>query len=74
MLQQTKIFEFILNRQQNGESTALRHIHRRFDLDYSDVEIIISDLLKTSLIYKFYDDDYEEYRFSPNLDMTKEPS
>ena len=74
MLQQTKIFEFILNRQQNGESTALRHIHRRFDLDYPDVEIIISDLLKTSLIYKFYDDDYEEYRFSPNLDMTKEPS
>lgn len=74
MLLRTKILEFITNRYHEGESTALRHIHRRFDLDYAESEKIVSDLLNTDLIYKFYDDEYEEYRFSPVLDMTKEPS
>lgn len=68
MLHPSKILEFIINRQQNNESTALRHIHRRFDLDYDESEKIISEFLRDNLIYKFYDDEYEEYRFLPKLE------
>jgi len=74
MLQRSKILEYIINRHQNNESTALRHIHRRFDLDYDASEKILLDFLRTNLIYKFYDNEYEEYRFLPKLDMIEEPS
>ena len=74
MPHQSKILEFIINRHRNNESTAIRHIHRRFGLDYDESKKIISEFLSDNLIYEFYDDEYEEYRFLPKLDMIEEPS
>lgn len=66
MVLEYQILEFIVNRHQVSESTTFRHIHRRFDLDYENTEKIITNLLHKDLIYKFYDEEYEEYRFLPN--------
>ena len=38
------IFEFIKNRTDQNESTASRHIHRRFDIDMEKAEQILTDL------------------------------
>ena len=57
------ILEFIKNRTKQEESTASRHIHRRFDIPIEEIEKILSNLENKQIIKKFYDEEYQEYRF-----------
>ena len=58
------IFEFIKNRKNLNESTTSRHIHRRFDISMDASEQILQNLLKKNLIDEFYDDEYQENRYT----------
>lgn len=58
------IFEFIKNRTNQKESTASRHIHRRFDIDMEQAEQILIDLSEKKLIEEFYDKEYQENRYT----------
>ena len=58
------IFEFIKNRTNQKESTASRHIHRRFDVDMEKAEQILTDLSEKKLIEEFYDKEYQENRYT----------
>jgi hypothetical protein len=64
---ENKILEFVQNRYKIDEATAPRHIHIRFDLDISYVEIILETLAQKNKISKFYDKDYQENRYIPTL-------
>ena len=57
------IIEFIKNRTKQEESTASRHIHRRFDMSIGEIEKILSNLENKQIIKKFYDEEYQECRF-----------
>jgi predicted transcriptional regulator len=58
------IFEFIKNRTNQKESTASRHIHRRFDVDMKKAEQILTNLSEKKLIKEFYDKEYQENRYT----------
>jgi hypothetical protein len=58
------IFEFIKNRTNQKESTASRHIHRRFDVDMEKAEQILTNLSEKKLIEEFYDKEYQENRYA----------
>ena len=58
------VFEFIKNRTVENESTTSRHIHRRFDIEMSKANKILVDLLRKKQIEEFYDEEYQEYRYS----------
>lgn len=58
------IFEFIKNRTNQKESTTSRHIHRRFDIDMEKAEQILIDLSEKKLIEEFYDEEYQENRYT----------
>jgi predicted transcriptional regulator len=58
------IFEFIKNRTNQKESTTSRHIHRRFDIDMEKAEQILTDLSEKKLIEEFYDEEYQENRYT----------
>ena len=58
------IFEFIKNRTNQKESTASRHIHRRFDIPMEQAEQILIELAEKSMIKEFYDKEYEEVRYN----------
>ena len=62
--QEKIIFEFIKNRTDQNESTASRHIHRRFDIDMEQAEQILTDLSEKKLIEEFYDKEYQENRYT----------
>ena len=57
------IAEFLKNRAKQGESTATRHIHRRFDIPIDKAEEIMASLLEKKLVEKFYDKEYQESRY-----------
>ena len=57
------ILEFIKNRTKQEDATASRHIHRRFDIPIEEIEKILSNLENKQIIKKFYDEEYQEYRF-----------
>lgn len=59
-----QILEFIRNRAKQNESTASRHIHRRFDIPTEKVEEILSKLKEKSIIDEIYDEEYQENRFT----------
>ena len=44
------ILEFIKNRTELNESTASRHIHRRFDIDMSKANQVLTHLVRKKLI------------------------
>ena len=58
-----KILEFIKNRSEINETTATRHIHRRFGMVEEDIEKILEELFEENKIKKIYDEDYQENRF-----------
>ena len=59
------ILEFIKNRAKQNESTTSRHIHRRFDMPVETVEQILISLSGKNLIKEFYDEEYQEKRYTP---------
>ena len=61
---QTTILEFIKNRTKDNESTASRHIHRRFDIPMEKADQILSKLADEKIIEEFYDEEYQENRYS----------
>jgi len=58
-----KIFEFVKNRSEINETTAIRHIHRRFDMAEDEIEKILEELFGENKINKIYDDEFQENRF-----------
>ncbi|MBI1662958.1 MAG: hypothetical protein IS860_05615 [Nitrosopumilus sp.] len=58
------IFEFIKNRSEINETTAIRHIHRRFDIPEDEIEKILEELFTEIKIKKIYDEEYQENRFT----------
>ena len=58
------ILEFVKNRTKDTESTAPRHIHRRFDIPIEIAEQILSKLADEKRIREFYDEEYQEKRYS----------
>ena len=58
-----KILEFIKNRSEINETTATRHIHRRFGMAEDEIEKIVDELSEENKIKKIYDEDYQENRF-----------
>jgi hypothetical protein len=62
-----QIFEFVQNRHEKGESTSPRHIHIRFGIEISQAEEHLSKLCMEGRITKYYDEDYQEYRYSLHL-------
>lgn len=58
------IFEFIKNRTEQNESTASRHIHRRFDIPMVQAELILTSLSEKKSIEEFYDKEYQENRYT----------
>ncbi len=58
-----KILEFIKNRSEINETTATRHIHRRFGMVEEEIEKILNELSEENKIKKIYDEDYQENRF-----------
>ena len=63
---EAQVLEFVDNRQQKGESTASRHIHIRFGIDIENAGQILDKLAENGKISKKYDEQYQEYRYSPN--------
>lgn len=57
------ILAFMKNRKSQNESTAARHIHRRFDISMNDSENILEKLTEIKVIEKYYDNDYQENRY-----------
>jgi len=57
------ILAFMKNRKIQNESTAARHIHRRFDISMNDSENILEKLTEIKVIEKYYDNDYQENRY-----------
>ena len=57
------IVEFLKNRAKQGESTAPRHIHRRFDIPIDKAEEIMASLSEKKLVEGFYDKEYQEKRY-----------
>jgi len=64
---ENQILEFIQNRYKKEEATASRHIHIRFDIDILEAEKILDSLSQKNEITKYYDEDYQENRYRPNL-------
>ena len=62
-----QILEFIQNRHKKDEATASRHIHIRFDIEILEVEKILETLSQKNKISKYYDEDYQENRYKPDL-------
>ncbi|KEQ57196.1 hypothetical protein AAA799B03_01448 [Marine Group I thaumarchaeote SCGC AAA799-B03] len=58
-----KIFEYIKNRSEIKETTAVRHIHRRFGIIEEEIEEILDKLFDENKIKKIYDEEYQENRF-----------
>lgn len=58
-----KILEFIKNRSEINETTATRHIHRRFGMPEDEIEKILERLFEENKIKKIYDEEYQENRF-----------
>ena len=59
-----KILEYIKNRSEINETTAIRHIHRRFGMIEDEIENILDELFKENKIKKIYDEEYQENRFT----------
>jgi hypothetical protein len=57
------ITEFLKNRAKQGESTATRHIHRRFDIPIDKAEEIMASLSEKKLVEEYYDNEYQEKRY-----------
>ena len=57
------ILEFIKNRSDINETTATRHIHRRFGMPEDEIEKILDELFEKNKIEKIYDEEYQENRF-----------
>ena len=64
---ENQILEFIQNRYKKDEATASRHIHIRFDIEILEAEKILESLSQKNKISKYYDEDYQENRYKPNL-------
>lgn len=58
------VLEFIKNRAGQNESTASRHIHRRFDIAMKDADKILAELSKKKIIEIVYDEEYQEIRYT----------
>lgn len=58
-----KILEFIKNRSEINETTATRHVHRRFGMPEDEIEKILDKLFEENKIKKIYDEEYQENRF-----------
>jgi len=57
------VLDFIKNRTEQDESTAARHIHRRFDIPMEDAAQILENLSE-KFIREFYDKEYQENRYT----------
>lgn len=61
---ETTVMEFIKNRTEQNESTASRHIHRRFDISMDVADKILANLAEKKMVVEFYDNEYQESRYS----------
>ncbi|MFQ5496526.1 MAG: hypothetical protein ACE5DU_01425 [Nitrosopumilus sp.] len=57
------IYEFVKNRTKQNETTASRHIHRRFDIPMVQAEEVLKNLTDKNKIEKIYDKEYDELRY-----------
>ncbi len=57
------ILVFIKNRSEINETTATRHIHRRFGIPEEEIDNILDELFEENKIKKIYDEEYQENRF-----------
>lgn len=57
------ILIFIKNRSEINETTATRHIHRRFGMPEDEIDNILNELFEENKIKKIYDEEYQENRF-----------
>ncbi|MFB5632903.1 MAG: hypothetical protein ACE5Q9_06215 [Nitrosopumilus sp.] len=57
------ILVFIKNRSEINETTATRHIHRRFGMPEEEIDNILNELFEENKIKKIYDEEYQENRF-----------
>ena len=58
------ILQFIKNRIEQNESTASRHIHRRFDITMEKAEKILGTLSEKKIVKEFFDEEYQEKRYT----------
>ncbi|MHA7733827.1 hypothetical protein [Nitrosopumilus sp. S6] len=58
-----KIFEYIKNRSEINETTAIRHIQKRFNIVEEEIEEILTKLFEEEKVKKIYDEEYQENRF-----------
>lgn len=58
------ILAYIKNRKNQNESTTARHIHRRFDISMKDSEKTLEKLTEIKIIEKYYDNEYQENRYT----------
>jgi len=61
---ESTVMTFIKNRSEQNESTASRHIHRRFDIPMDAADRILAKLAEKKMIVEFYDTEYQESRYS----------
>ena len=61
---ESTVMTFIKNRSEQNESTASRHIHRRFDIPMDTADRILAKLAEKKMIVEFYDTEYQESRYS----------
>jgi hypothetical protein len=62
---ESQVYGFIKNRHNKGETTASRHIHIRFDMEFVKIEKILKNLVQKRLVSKLYEKEYQEDRFAP---------
>ncbi len=64
-----QILQFVKNRYfQKNESSSIRFIHIRFEIEESIIEEILEKYVKSNQIMKYYDKDFEERRYKPKSD------
>ena len=64
-----KMLEFVKNRYlQKNESSSIRFIHIRFEIEEKIIGGILEKLVKSGMISKFYDKEFEEFRYKPKSD------
>ena len=61
-----RISQFIKNRyQQKNESVSIRFIHIRFEVDEIIIEQVLEKMVRSGIISKYYDENFEEFRYKP---------
>ena len=61
-----QILQFVNNRYfQKGETSSVRFIHIRFGVEEVIIEKVLEKLIKSDVIEKYHDKEFEEIRYKP---------